>query len=147
MVEIKLASGRDFAYWMSLDKNMDDTEVRHLICNKRCYIISAAGNKIGIMRYGLYHDNIPFLNWIYLEEASRRRGYGAAAVAGWEQEMQSLGHNCVLTSTREDEMVQAFYKTQGYKTAGYMAEIPCIGSPKEVFFLKELAPQIRVVGR
>lgn len=147
MVEIELASGRDFAFWMSMDKGMDDTEVRHLICNKRCYIIRADSQNVGIIRYGLFRDDIPILNHIYLEEKNRRKGIGSQAVAQWEKEMNALGYPCVITSTREEEATKVFYMKQGYKAGGYLAEIPCIGNPREVFYIKEFKPALRVVGR
>ncbi len=40
---------------------------------------------------------------LYIEEEYRGKGYGGAILAHWENEMKTLGHTCVMTSTLSTE--------------------------------------------
>lgn len=73
---------------------------------------------IGILRYSLFWDELPFMNLIRIAEQHQRQGVGKSLVATWEQNMARVGHKCVLTSTQADEQAQHFYRRLGYTDIG-----------------------------
>ena len=48
-------------------------------------------------------DNLPFLNLLFILPAYRGKGYGAGAMAQWEQAMKKRGFKTLLISTQVDE--------------------------------------------
>ena len=139
MIEIGYATERDCTLWLELDRHIAREELLNKIQLRRCYMLRDGTGTIGIMRYNLFWDSIPFLTMIYLAVRHRNRGFGRGAVSHWEDEMRSLGHNCVMTSTRSDEEAQHFYRKLGYKDAGcLLLDIPPEYQPLEILFTKEI---------
>ena len=97
------------------------------------------GNQLGVMRYNLFMDNIPFLTLIYIEEAHQGKGYGKQALLYWESEMFGLGYRMVMTSTQVDEEAQHFYRKLGYIDRGslFLDNTP-IKQPQELLMIKVL---------
>ena len=138
MFSISCASMQDKQFWFSLDKHISEAEFELKLHEKRCYIISD-GKPIGIMRYNLFWDRIPFLTMIYFDEPNRRKGYGTKALLHWENEMRQLGHKIVMTSTQANEEAQFFYRKLAYKDKGSLViDIPPFEQPPEIFLMKEL---------
>lgn len=73
---------------------------------------------VGILRYSLFWDELPFMNLIRIAEQHQRQGVGRSLVATWEQNMARVGYKCVLTSTQADEQAQHFYRRLGYTDIG-----------------------------
>ena len=106
MFEIRYASEDDKAFWFTFDKHMSEAEFLLKIRDRRGYILCEGNKPIGIMRYNLFWDNIPFLTLIYFQKSFRRKGFGRKAMLSWEKEMRELGYKMVMTSTRIDEQAQ-----------------------------------------
>lgn len=53
----------------------------------------------------------------------------------WEAEMSKQGHPIVLTSTREDESAQFFYRKLGYQDCG---KLTIEHQPVELFLYKKI---------
>ncbi len=139
MFEIEYATNSDISVWSKFDWRISERELLLKIANKRCYMLKTDGNPIGVMRYNLFWDTIPFLTLIYLDESARGKGYGKNAVNYWESEMRSLGFPCALISTQADESAQFFYRKLGYKDTGcLLLDIPPLAQPAELFFIKKL---------
>lgn len=68
MFEIRYATMVDRTFWFSLDKHMSEEEYLLKVRDRRGYIISDDVTPIGIMRYNLFWDNIPFLTLIHFDE-------------------------------------------------------------------------------
>ena len=136
MFNIKYVSKEDKSFWYTLDKHFDENEFELKIRDKRGYIISDGDKAVGIMRYNLIWDYIPFLTLIYFDKAYRGKGFGRKAMLHWENEMRELGHDTVMTSTQVDEQAQHFYRTLGYKDKG---GIFFDDSPQEMFMIKALS--------
>ena len=134
MFEIKYVSAEDKLFWFTLD-NLNEKEFELKIRDKRGYVISDGDKDIGVMRYNLIWDYIPFLTLIYLGEVYRGKGFGRQAMLHWENEMRELGHDMVMTSTQVDEQAQHFYRKLGYKDRG---GIFFDNEPQEMFMLKYL---------
>ena len=59
-----------------------------------------------------------FLNLLFILPEHRGKGYGAGAMAQWEQEMKKRGFKTLLISTQVDENAQFFYRKLGYVDCG-----------------------------
>ncbi|MCC8023598.1 MAG: GNAT family N-acetyltransferase [Clostridiales bacterium] len=129
------AADSDMPVWLQYDRHISKQELRSKMQIKRCYLLKEDETPIGVMRYNLFWDNIPFLNLIYLDASCRGKGYGTLAMEQWEREMQTLGFSRVMTSTQSDETAQFFYRKLGYQDAGYLV----FGAePAELIFMKQL---------
>ena len=139
MFEIRYVRDTDKAFWYTLDEHMSEAEFSLKVRDKRGYIISDSGKPVGILRYNLLWDNIPFLTLIIFEESARGKGFGRQAMLHWEQEMRQLGYKMVMTSTQVDEDAQHFYRKLGYVGKGSLAfdNTPLL-QPLEMFLMKTL---------
>ncbi|MEA5013659.1 MAG: GNAT family N-acetyltransferase [Candidatus Limiplasma sp.] len=139
MLWLDHAAPEDRAFWFSLDRHMAESEFLIKLRERRCYLLKADGQPIGILRYNLFWDNTPFLTLLVLREGFRRKGYGRQAMLLWEDEMRSLGYPLVMTSTQADEGAQHFYRKLGYKDTGCLVlDVPGSEQPLEILMLKVL---------
>ena len=118
MFKIRHALEDDRSFWLTIDRHISDNELGLKIREKRAYVILDGDKLIGLMRYNLFWDIVPFLTLIRLDESYRGKGFGAQAMKYWENEMRVLGHDFVMTSTQSDEQAQFFYRKLGYKDSG-----------------------------
>jgi GNAT superfamily N-acetyltransferase len=117
------------------DKHICRHELENIINLNRVYVIAEKEEFIGWLRYGLFWDNTPFMNLLYLLEDSRGKGVGSKIVEHWEKDMKALGYESVMTSTASDEYSQHFYVKLGYKTIGGFLQD---GNPFEIILAKNL---------
>jgi GNAT superfamily N-acetyltransferase len=101
---------------------------------REAYVLLADDIPAGLLRYGLFWDNTPFCNLLFIDEAYRRRGFGTALMARWEADMRALGYDTVLTSTQADESAQHFYRKLGYRDCGGLVMED--GGPMELILRK-----------
>lgn len=139
MFNIREVSEADKSFWFTLDKHLDENEFLLKVRDKRGYIIADEEIPIGIMRYNLFWDNMPFLTLIHLKETYHKRGFGKQAMMYWENKMRELGYKMVMTSTQVDEQAQHFYRKLGYRDKGCL----CLDNtpyeqPQELIMLKNL---------
>ena len=136
---IRYVTETDKAFWFTLDEHMSEAEFSLKVRDKRGYIISDSDKPIGILRYNLFWDNLPFLTLIVFEGSARREGFGRQAMLHWEQEMRKLGYKMVMTSTQVDEEAQHFYRKLGYIEKGSLAfDNTQLEQPLEMFLMKSL---------
>ena len=135
MFNIQMAESRHTDFWMSLDKHISLKQLELKISLNECRIICCSDDPCGILRYGLFWDNTPFLNMIYIQQPFRVRGFGRRAVLSWENEMASQGYKMVMTSSLSDENAQHFYRKLGYRDAGCLL-LPYEAS--EIIFIKNI---------
>jgi len=139
MFGIRYVSITDKPFWFTLDKHMSDSEFELKARDRRGYIVSDNDRRIGIMRYNLFWDNIPFLTLIYIDEAYQGKGFGKQAIFYWENEMRGLGYKMVMTSTQVDEQAQHFYRKLGYKDSGCLIlDNTPFEQVQEMFMIKTL---------
>ena len=139
MLNISYATIQDKEYAMSYGNAMQESEFDLKVRDKRCYILRCDEEVIGVMRFNLIFDFIPFLSLMYLEEAYRHKGYGTKAMAHWEDEMRAAGYKMIMISTQVDENAQHFYRKLGYKDMGTIVmDIPPYEQPLEMFMGKAL---------
>jgi len=122
MLSITYATENDIPYLCSFEAEpLSEAECASKINDKKCYIIRYGDKVIGLMRYNMFWDCIPFLTQIYLDESYRKQGFGAISLKHWEDEMRVLGHKLVMLSTRIDIESHHFYRKFGYYDMGSIA--------------------------
>lgn len=132
---VRYANSGDVDFLKSLDRHVSENELKNIISLNRILVALDADRLVGLLRFGMFWDNIPFMNLLYISEQHRRRGFGRELVEFWESEMLRAGFGRVLTSTQSDEQAQFFYRKLGYSECGALL-LP--GEPLEIIFLKNL---------
>lgn len=139
MLQLEYAGEADIAYWQTIDKQLPLSELLLKIDEKRAYILRDNELPIGILRYNLFWDTIPFLNLIFIEQKYQRKGFGTKAVSLWEKEMRSKGYPLVMTSTMAAEESQHFYHKLHYQDCGCLLKnLEPLVETMELFLMKQL---------
>ena len=143
MFSISYATEADFEFILSIGMwppmPLAKDEIAHKIRDKRCYILRESGKTIGLMRFNLIFEFVPFLTSFWLDASCRGKGYGTAAMSHWENEMRELGYKMIMVSTQVDETGQHFYRKLGYKDMGSIVmDIAPYQQPLEMFLGKPL---------
>jgi Acetyltransferases len=140
MFTVRHVFEEDKAFWFTLDRHFSESEFMLKIRDKRGYVLCDDEKPIGIMRYNLFWDTVPFLTLICIDETCRKKGFGRQAMLYWENEMRGLGYDMIMTSTRVDEEAQHFYRKLGYiDRGGIFLENTPFEQPQELFLLKVLS--------
>lgn len=137
MTEIRYVSASDQKAWFALDAHLTEEEFEKKVRDRQGYVLLEEGKVVGILRYNLFWDNIPFCTMLFLDEKCRNKGYGSKLMTYWEKEMLEKGYGMVLVSTQVDETAQHFYRKLGYQDCGCL----CIhegpyAQPMELFMEK-----------
>jgi GNAT superfamily N-acetyltransferase len=82
------------------------------------YTAKKDGKTLGLLRYSLFWQTIPFLDLIFLEKEFRCGGIGSRMLEKWEDDMASLGYKSLMTSTQSDESAYLFYEKHGFRKCG-----------------------------
>lgn len=133
---IRLAGENDLAFLTAHDRHIGAQELARVVRLGRVVIATdAEGAPVGWLRWGLFWDNTPFMNLLFVLPQARGQGHAAALVARWEADMCAQGYGVVMTSTASDEDAQGLYRHLGYRAVGgFLPE----GEPYELFFAKRL---------
>ena len=135
---IRLAGEDDLAFLAAHDRHIAAQELAHVVQAGRVYIAWEADAPVGWLRWGLFWDNTPFMNLLFVLPQARGQGVAAALVARWEADMHAQGYGVVMTSTASDEDAQGLYRHLGYRVVGgFLPE----GEPYELMFAKRLDAQ------
>ena len=134
-VIIRTADKSDTELLLSMDRHISRSELESIIGLGRVFILECGGSFAGWLRYGLFWDNTPFMNMLFLLEEYRGRGFGKMLALFWERKMAEYGYNEVMTSTASDEYAQHFYNRLGYTTVGGFA---LSGEPFELILTKKI---------
>jgi GNAT superfamily N-acetyltransferase len=127
---IELAQVRDKKKIARLDNHIPSSRLGECIWNGQVYVLKDAAIKnggrnhrlkdpvVGVLRYSLFWQSIPFLDLLYIDEAYRGKGFGSKMMSKWEQAMKTCGYKYVMTSTQSDEDAWCFYEKLGYSKVG-----------------------------
>lgn len=132
---IRYAKSVDFAKLSELDAHISENELKSCIERRRILIYEENNCIVGWLRFGMFWDNMPFMNMLYIIDGERGKGLGTALCEFWENEMKVRGYDIVLTSTLSNEQAQHFYRKRGYRDCGSLI-LP--EEPLEIIFMKEL---------
>ena len=148
---IELAQGKDKQKIAKLDCHIPSLLLGECIRNGQVYVLKDDSIKnggqnhrlkdhvVGVLRYSLFWQTIPFLDLLYIDEAYRNRGFGTKMMRKWEETMSTIGYKYVLTSTQSDENAWKFYEKLGYhKVGGFF---PPEQEAEEWIYLKQLGGQ------
>lgn len=139
MFYMRYATIEDKEFWFTLDRHLKEKEFENKIIMNQCYVIEEDQKSVGVFRYNLFWDSIPFLNLIYLNWDHHNKGLGTKAMLFWEEEMRHLGHEIVMTSTMVEETSQHFYRKLGYRDCGCLIkDISPLIETMEMFMMKQL---------
>lgn len=138
-MNIRQVELQDREFWMGIDTHVDPEGFYNRVSAKTGYVLWEENLPVGLMWHNVLWDNLPFLNLLFVAPEHRGKGYGAGAMAQWEQEMKKRGHRMVLVSTQVDESAQAFYRKLGYVDCGGLVfhDTP-FKQPMELFMRKVL---------
>lgn len=117
-LQVRPVEQEDSDFWFSLDKHLSICEFAKKVRDRQGYVLCLNSKPIGILRYNLFWDNIPFCTLLFIDSLYRNRGFGKVLMEHWENDMRSLGYGVVLVSTQADEEAQHFYRKIGYNDCG-----------------------------
>lgn len=137
MATVRVGTSNDLAY-LSEQERLSVSELEAILRRGRILIADGSNSPtpVGWLRWGLFWDEVPFMNRLHVEEGHRRGGIGQLLVTEWESQCRNAGHKLVVTSTLSDESAQHFYRRIGYLDAGCLL-LP--GEALEILFVKMLA--------
>lgn len=135
-MEIRLADSKDKQKIIKYDNHIHPNKVGECIWNQLVYVLCDEKKIVGVLRYSLFWQFIPFLDLLYIDEACRDIGWGRQMMDHWEDVMRTMKYPYVMLSTQEDETAKYFYEKLGYRRIG--AFLPPEQDADEIMYLKEL---------
>lgn len=117
-VKIRLAEEADLDTLCQNDKHIPADMMKKKIADKTILVAELDGEFAGWLRYGMFWDEIPFMNMLFVPEKFRGIGIGIRLVGEWERLMFGAGYEMLLTSTQANEYSQHFYRKLGYTDIG-----------------------------
>ena len=127
---IELAQKKDKQKIAKLDSHIPSPLLGECISKGQVYVLKDDSIKngepnhrvkdpvVGVLRYSLFWQTIPFLDLLYIDEAYRNRGFGTRMMHEWESLMAIRGYKYAMASTQADEEAWKFYEKLGYKRIG-----------------------------
>lgn len=139
MIEIRYVQLDDEEFWYGLDRHLPLHEFKKKVRDKQGYILLKDNKQIGLLRFNLFWDSIPFCTMLFVDWSYHGKGFGKILMNYWETDMKSQGYDMLLTSTQVDEEAQHFYRKLGYKDCGgIIINIPKHEQPMEMFLVKAI---------
>ena len=135
-MEIRLAVGKDKLQVIQYDSHIPQSKAVECIEDQRVYILQDEQKVVGVLRYSLFWQSIPFLDLLYIDGDYQGKGYGRQMMKHWESAMRREKHKYVMLSTQEDETAKYFYEKLGYHRIG--AFLPPEQDADEIMYLKML---------
>lgn len=139
MIKVRYVEMSDKECWYQFDHRLPEKEFENKVKEKRGYVLLENEVLVGILRYNLFWDSIPFCTMLFIDKKVQGLGYGTILMKYWEEDMKKQGYGIVLVSTQVDETAQHFYRKLGYKDCGgLILDSPRYAQPMEMFLVKEL---------
>ena len=135
-MKIRLAEGRDKPGILKYDCHIPHARFGECIWNQRIYVLCDEKEIVGVLRYSLFWQSIPFLDLVYLDGNYRQKGFGRQMMEHWEAAMRAMEYKYVMLSTQADETAKFFYEKLGYRRIG--AFQPPEQDAEEIMYLKTL---------
>ncbi len=138
-MEIKVVTDNDKEFVMSIDKHINVVSYANQVYTKSGYVIWEENQRVGIITHCILWDTIPFINFLFVKEEYREKGFATQAIIRWENEMKNQGYKMTLISTQVDEDAQHLYRKLGYiDCGGLVFNHTPLDQPMEMFFRKVL---------
>lgn len=122
MFTIDNATCADLEEILKVDRYMPKDELLRKIETRpdQVLVMKEDGKVVGVLRWLLFWDYIPYTCFLSVSESSRGKGYAKKALLFWEERMAKEGWPMLMVSIPSDDAAQHFYRRQGYKDAGVM---------------------------
>ena len=133
---IRTAVPADLDGIRNYDRHIPLPRLEDCIRRSQVDVLEDDGTILGVLRWNLFWQSLPFLDLIFLDDALRGQGWGTEMMALWELNMASLGYDHVLLSTQSDETSKFFYEKLGYRLCGSF--LPPDQDVEELMYRKEL---------
>lgn len=117
-MSVRDATQADLPFLCEVDRHISADAQAELVSQKRVMTAEVDGVAVGCLRWGLFWDEVPFMNFLWVVAEHRGAGVGTALVEAWERVQAAAGHRMVLTSTVSAESAQHFYRRLGYVDSG-----------------------------
>ena len=140
---VRVASVDDVVFLGANGRHVRGGTLADLVATGRILLAEEEGSAVGWLRWGLFWDEVPFMNMLFVLEPFRGRGWGDRLVKAWEAGLRADGHDYALTSTQSDEDAQHFYRKRGWVDCGALL-LP--GEPTEIVLRKDLTTTEPVVA-
>ena len=133
---IRTAVPADLDGIRNYDRHIPAARLEDCIRRRQVDVLEDNGKILGVLRWNLFWQSLPFLDLIYLDDSLRGQGWGTKMMARWEETMAKQGFRHVLLSTQEDESAKFFYEKLGYRLCGDF--LPPDQEARELMYRKEL---------
>ena len=133
---IRTAVPADLDGIRNYDRHIPAARLEDCIRRGQVVVLEDNGKILGVLRWNLFWQSLPFLDLIFLDDALRGQGWGTEMMALWEINMAEQGFRHVLLSTQEDELAKFFYEKLGYTLCGDF--LPPDQEARELMYRKEL---------
>ena len=133
---IRTAVPADLDGIRNYDRHILAARLEDCIRRGQVVVLEDNGKILGVLRWNLFWQSLPFLDLIFLDDALRGQGRGTEMMALWEINMAEQGFRHVLLSTQEDETSKFFYEKLGYTLCGDF--LPPDQDARELMYRKEL---------
>ena len=133
---IRTAVPADLDGIRNYDRHIPAARLEDCIRRGQVVVLEDNGKILGVLRWNLFWQSLPFLDLIFLDDALRGQGWGTDMMALWEINMAEQGFRHVLLSTQEDETSKFFYERLGYTLCGDF--LPPDQDARELMYRKEL---------
>ena len=117
-MDIRTAFPADLEGVRQYDRHIPEIRLADCIRRGLVDVLVEDGRIVGILRWSLFWQSLPFLDLIYLDESLRGQGWGTRMMAHWEKNMSAQGYQDVMLSTQSDETSKFFYEKLGYRRCG-----------------------------
>jgi GNAT superfamily N-acetyltransferase len=134
-IDFRVADNRDLSFLVQADPHISRQELVRVIEAGRVTVAVEGASVRGWLRWGLFWDEIPFRNMLYVLELYRGRGLGTRLIQHWENQQRAAGCGSVMTSTLASEDAQHLYRRLGYVDRGCLL-LP--DEPLEILLVKSL---------
>jgi GNAT superfamily N-acetyltransferase len=128
-VSTRIATDLDLPFLCDSDRHLSADAQSEVVAWGRVLVAEADGELVGLLRWGLFWDQVPFMNLLWVVPERRGQGIGTTLVGAWEESQRATGHELVLTSTVSAERSQHLYRRLGYVDSGALL-LP--GEPAEL---------------
>ena len=91
-MEIRLAVSGDFQAIRHYDSHIPSPRLADCIGSGQVYVLKDAGKIIGVLRYSLFWQTIPFLDLLYLDSRCRGQGHVSPLGSGHGESRLCLCH-------------------------------------------------------
>ena len=141
MFTINNATPADLEEILKVDRYMPREEMLRKIETRpeQVLVMKEDGKVVGVLRWLLFWDYIPYTCFLSVSESCRGKGYAKKALCFWEKRMAEEGWPMLMVSIPSDDAAQHFYRKQGYKDAGCMTfNEGAYQQASELFFSKSI---------